>query len=291
MEKFKPMLSAVCTDVNTLRYPVLASHKLDGIRAIVKDGKLLSRTLKPIPNLSIGQMLEDPLLEGLEGELILRPQYDGNNSFSKIQSIVMSKKDEANSHQIQFLIFDDTTNPSMQFIDRYRSYRQKVLTYKERNYGENALVVGAVRQDEIFSPEELEEYIKNTYDMGFEGVMIRDPYKSYKYGRSTLKEQGMVKIKKWFDSEAIVQEVIDEQNHHQQAGSLTVYDWRLNKTFHVGSGLSEIDRQWFWINRDSKTVIKYKYQELTDKGVPRFPIFLSIVDPETLDFSFDGEGG
>ena len=46
----KPMLAALCEDVTKLRYPVIASPKLDGIRALVIDGQLVSRTLKPIPN-------------------------------------------------------------------------------------------------------------------------------------------------------------------------------------------------------------------------------------------------
>ena len=33
-----------------LRYPVLATIKKDGIRALRMNGTLLSRTLKPIPN-------------------------------------------------------------------------------------------------------------------------------------------------------------------------------------------------------------------------------------------------
>ena len=46
----KPMLSGTVTDPAALRYPVLVSPKLDGYRASVQGGVVLSRNLKPIPN-------------------------------------------------------------------------------------------------------------------------------------------------------------------------------------------------------------------------------------------------
>lgn len=58
-------------DLETLDYPVLVQPKLDGIRAVVKDGRLLSRTLKSIPNASIRAALERTVFEGLDGELVV----------------------------------------------------------------------------------------------------------------------------------------------------------------------------------------------------------------------------
>ena len=46
---FKPMLASPM-ELEHVRWPMYASVKLDGIRAVVRDGKLLSRSLKPIPN-------------------------------------------------------------------------------------------------------------------------------------------------------------------------------------------------------------------------------------------------
>ena len=43
------MLAGKVSDVNKLRYPVLASLKLDGVRAFVSDGVVYSRNFKPIP--------------------------------------------------------------------------------------------------------------------------------------------------------------------------------------------------------------------------------------------------
>jgi DNA ligase-1 len=58
-------------DLSKVGFPQIAQPKLDGIRASVVDGKLVSRTLKPIPNASIREALERPEYEGFDGELIV----------------------------------------------------------------------------------------------------------------------------------------------------------------------------------------------------------------------------
>jgi ATP-dependent DNA ligase len=48
MKPFKPMLAGKLEGDPKL--PCMVSNKLDGVRAIVIGGVLMSRTLKPIPN-------------------------------------------------------------------------------------------------------------------------------------------------------------------------------------------------------------------------------------------------
>ena len=70
---FKPMLASQIDDLSTVKYPVYASYKLDGIRAIIYQGVAYSRSLKPIPNKSIQEwaMQNKESLEGLDGEFIV----------------------------------------------------------------------------------------------------------------------------------------------------------------------------------------------------------------------------
>jgi hypothetical protein len=62
--------------------------------------------------------------------------------------------------------------------------------------------------------------------------------------------------------------------HKGRVGSLVV---RLKNgtTFEVGTGLSDADRD---NPPPIGSEIKFKYQELTDGGVPRFPSFLGMSD-------------
>ena len=66
---FRPMLASHCKDTSKLKFPVLVSKKLDGVRASMQGGILLSRSLKPIPNVHVQEMFKG-LPEGLDGELI-----------------------------------------------------------------------------------------------------------------------------------------------------------------------------------------------------------------------------
>ena len=66
---FRPMLAGTITKLSQVKYPVLGSCKLDGVRAVVREGMLLSRSLKPIPNKFLQKQFS--MLEGFDGELIL----------------------------------------------------------------------------------------------------------------------------------------------------------------------------------------------------------------------------
>ncbi len=65
----KPMLAVQVENINELRFPVWCTPKLDGIRAIMKDGKLVSRKFIDIPNAQI-QKKFSWLPDGIDGELI-----------------------------------------------------------------------------------------------------------------------------------------------------------------------------------------------------------------------------
>lgn len=65
---FRPML-ATDADLGKLRFPLLASAKLDGVRAVVRDGVVYSRSNKPIPNAYVQQKFSR--FEHFDGELIV----------------------------------------------------------------------------------------------------------------------------------------------------------------------------------------------------------------------------
>ena len=101
--KFKPMLAAVCRDITKLKYPLMASPKLDGVRAIVIDGRLMSRSLLPIPNRYV-QDLSSSLPSGADGELILGKAND--DPYRRTVSAVMSD-DSSSGLTVNFHVFDN----------------------------------------------------------------------------------------------------------------------------------------------------------------------------------------
>jgi DNA ligase-1 len=80
----KPMLAVALPDSTAVSFPLLASPKIDGIRAIKVDGKLLSLSLKQIPNIAARAALVSWLPDGADGELVF------GTTFQETTSAVMS---------------------------------------------------------------------------------------------------------------------------------------------------------------------------------------------------------
>ena len=83
----KPML-AIAAAIEDVTYPIWVGVKYDGIRALVVNGVVLSRSLKPIPNAHVQKLFGKPEYNGLDGELILGDIY-APDVFRKTTSAVM----------------------------------------------------------------------------------------------------------------------------------------------------------------------------------------------------------
>src|SRR4051812_33650187 len=84
----KPLLASAVENLDDIKFPVIASPKLDGIRCLKIDGKVVSRNFKPIPNRYIREALEYILPNGADGEIIV------GKTFQDVSSGVMSHDGE-----------------------------------------------------------------------------------------------------------------------------------------------------------------------------------------------------
>lgn len=186
----KPLL-ATKADYGKIQYPVLATPKLDGIRCLMVDGVAMSRSMKPIPNDYVRKQLEG--LHGLDGELMV------NGDFNEVQSGIMKKSGEPD---FTYHVFDSFTEEG--------GYKERIdnLLWSDDNI--NCLVLMPIV---IHTEAKLDAYLEKCLADGYEGVMIRDPNGKYKHGRSTVKEGILLKIKKFFDDEAILVDVIEKMHN------------------------------------------------------------------------------
>ena len=166
MKSFEPMLSATLDGVplESLRYPLVVSPKLDGIRCIMKDGKAYTRNMKLVRNDFIQATLAG--LDSLDGELIVGEPTDPfcmNNT----QSGVMSKHGEPD---FKYYVFDtmDYEESSLPFQQRfqYLGSRPDVATHHHVIVTPHMMVKNV---------DELLAYEKHALDAGYEGVMLRAP--------------------------------------------------------------------------------------------------------------------
>lgn len=273
-------------ELAAVKYPVLCSPKLDGIRCIIRSGVALSRTLKEIPNRFVANLLRI-CPDNLDGELIIPHQ-----TFNQIQSSIMSEDGEPNfEYHVFDIISDKPYNVRVTELSTMKLpvFCKKVLPHVFNN------------EDDLL---EYERECVEDYD--YEGIMLRSPTGPYKFGRSTLKQGYLLKLKRFEDAEAVVVE-FEEMMHNENlletdargyakrsskkegmvpAGILGAFVVRMpnGKTFNVSTGMTMEQRRDYWNTRDTLvgTLVKYKFQGVGTKGLPRFPVFLGFRHPDDL---------
>lgn len=289
---FKPMLAV---EAKEIQFPVYASPKLDGIRAVVKDGMLVSRTLKPIPNGYVQDALGRDVFNGLDGELTVGPAND-KNVMQATTSGVMSREGEPD---FTYWVFDFWTSQEMPYCERLR--------LMERAFKDGALKqfprIRLLQQTIIQSEAELKAFEAVHLEQGFEGVMVRSIKSPYKYGRSTWREGYLLKVKRFVDAEAVVigfEELLHNANEATKdelgftkrsshaagkvpmgvLGALRVRDLTTGIEFSIGTGYTAAQRHHLWSTRESllDKVVKYKHFEVGVKEAPRFPVWLGFRD-------------
>jgi len=288
----KPMLAAK-TSMKHIQYPCAASPKLDGIRCIIKDNQVLSRTGKLIPNEYVQDLFGRYDLNGLDGELIVGHPTD-KDVYRNTNSGVMSIKGEP---EVYFHVFDIYDEPEMPFIKR--QFQIEFLSENlEPPWVERVRVVP---QNLIANAEVLEVYEREVLKLGYEGVMVRDIKGLYKHGRSTANEFGLMKIKRFQDGEAIItgfEEMCHNDNELKYnaigqvdrslakdgmrlagvLGALVVRDLKTQKEFRIGTGFNSSQRLQLWEHKKElfKKIVKYKFLEYGVKDLPRHPVFLGF---------------
>ena len=297
---FRPLLAADATDAD-IRYPVIASPKIDGIRCLIVDGQALTRSLKPIPNLFIRRMLEKYAPNGADGEIVV------GDSFNATTSAVMSRDGEP---VFTYFVFDDCREACAAISFRFRCHDMlDTLTWYRKQQAWDAFRDGAagcsiqwLPHNFIETAEEMQAYYAKCLTEGYEGVMIRDPLGVYKHGRSTKREGILLKLKPFADAEPAVVR-IDELQHNGNAaetnalglterstaasgktgggtmGRLLVRaitgDYS-GKEFFIGTGFDQTLRNDIWASPQKflGKKLTFKYQAHGSVDLPRIPVFL-----------------
>lgn len=300
----RPMLAGKVEDLAALRYPVMASPKLDGVRLLrLHDGRIVTRKFKPLPNRYTRDALERLLPPGIDGEVLIADKQGRPAPFNAVQSALMS---EGGEPVFVFSAFDLVTlgdGLEQRFEDRYGKLRKVHGMAKDENRANGFVVVPHVM---VQSPEELLEFEAKQLARGFEGVMVRDPAGPYKCGRSTNREGWLLKLKRFDDAEAEVigvEERMHNANEKQRdafglakrsshkvnqvpTGTLGALVVRTEEgvEFRIGSGFTEAQRAEFWAVRESLAgkLVTYKSQPTGEKDAPRFPVFKGFRDPADM---------
>lgn len=285
----RPMLATALEDkdLDGLQYPLLGSPKIDGYRGLFWKGKIYARSgkLHPCPAVqALGKKMREAGLPDLDGELIV-PGESFNTGGGKLRRLDYTGP-------VGFLVYD-LLNDGLPFLNRWELY-----SHLEKVPG-----LEYVTQVWLENKTQLLDFENACLAGGFEGVVVRKPSALYKHGRGTLRDQIMLKLKRFHTAEARVLELLPRMhNENPQETSPLGYAERssakeglletnilgrikvqgLNgpfegRVFHIGTfdGLTEDDKIQELRNQTLLgKVITYKYFPTGAKDRPRHPVYL-----------------
>jgi DNA ligase 1 len=228
------------------------SEKLDGVRALWDGRQFVSRQ----GNVFYAPTWFTASLPGvpLDGELWL-----ARKAFQRTISIVRRHDQSELWREICFQVFDapDLAEP---FERRLGFLRDCFRTSRPR-------CAELLEQRLCYGTDHLHTELDRISALGGEGLMLRQPGSRYEAGRSAT----LLKVKRFQDAEArVIEHLAGSGRHRGRLGALLV-QLADGTTFSVGTGLTDAQREH---PPAVGSLITFRYQELTDGGVPRFPSFV-----------------
>lgn len=286
----RPMKGAQAEDLSVITFPKLASPKIDGFRCVVSDIARTSRMAR-FPNEHLHETFTGLLKAKvtLDGEIVVGKKR-GEGVLQRTSSGVTSRAGEPD---FTLWVFD-APRPGARFKDRLKLAKNIV---KELNHPQ----VKYLKHVWIDSLGHLEDYIEWCLSKGFEGVMLRDPQAPYKEGKSTLKQQWLLKIKPFKDFEARIIDYFEEMENTNEAvkdatgkskrssakegkrakgtlGGFIALTIPEGVEVRVGGGFTAEQRRDFWERREQMigSIMTCSKQAMGEKDKPRHPNFKSI---------------
>jgi len=247
-----PLLLAETWDTATDLSGWWMSEKLDGVRAYWDGKQFLSR---------LGNLFHAPdwFVEGLPDVALDGELWIARKAFQRTVGIVRRQDKNDLWKEVKFLVFDapgikDPFERRLEFVRD--AFARKKARYADAHPHERCRDLAHLR-DELTRVEAL----------GGEGLMLRQPSSAYEVGRSAT----LLKIKTFRDAEAtVIGHQAGAGKHKGRLGALLV---RLadGTEFAVGTGFTDKQRA---APPAVGSVITFRYQELSEAGVPRFPSFV-----------------
>jgi ATP-dependent DNA ligase len=293
-----------------LRFPFLGTIKIDAVRCITMPWPAgatqvctpVTRALNRLPNNHSYELVASFCPPGLDGEL----EDLSAKGFNDSQSSIMRQEGTPN---IRYNIFDylkDGNFVDPRYVGRLLTpYRERLAQLRELKLPPFCRILEEVLIENL---GQLEDYLQACKSLGHEGICIRPPWSPYKFGRSTPKEQFLIKIKYMEDAEAIIvgfEAKQENQNptkldnlgynkrHHFRTGMVSVdtlgtlicRNLKTGKEVRLGSGLSAHECKKIWDNKDiyRGQVVTYQYQAVGMKDKARIATIKGFRSPNDID--------
>ena len=263
---------------HNITYPAIVQRKFDGVRCLAvvmgnRQVKLYSRKGKEFPHLNhireeVGARNTDQALV-LDGEL-----YSDTLTFQELVGLVrrvtLKPGNDEQMLEVSLRVYDCVNlNNEQDFSDRYETITRITSGAEYLSLVENVTVNN---EDEIHAAQA--QFVEE----GYEGAMVRNLTGAYRIGKRSADLQ---KVKTFEDDEFEI--VGFTQGTGGEAGCVIwICKTKDGKEFNVRPRGTREERQEYFRNGNDYIgkMLTVRYQELTDDGIPRFPVGISIRDYE-----------
>ena len=310
----KPMLASDW-DEGKVRFPLGAQPKIDGVRGLNMHGGLTGRSLKLFGNRYTTDFYSQDFFKGFDGELAA--ERETHPDLCRITTSALG------THTGQpftlWWLFDFVTgaNSDMPYHQRYQLLKDYVDSLQQNpNCLPWAGHLRVVPMTIVHNLEELNAFDEKCLEDGYEGTIIRALDGRHKQGRSTVREGGLLRIKRFVESEAVVVSIVEGESNQNEAqrnelglqfrsshqenmipnglvGNLqcvaceTVMDGprvviEKGQQITVSPGNMDHAQRKFYFENQNKIVgqtVKFKFFPKGIKDKPRFPTFVTIRSP------------
>ncbi len=230
------------------------SEKLDGVRALWTGEHFLSRQgnrffapdwfVKGLPSIQ------------LDGEL-----WIDRKAFQRTVSVVRRRDAGLAWREVKYVVFDAPA-ADHGFEERRRVIRETVRE-------DQCSHVRVLYQVSCDGDDHLRKELARVEALGGEGLMFRRPGSKYESGRSHT----LLKVKRFHDADAVVVEHLPGAGRHKGRLGALLVELLDGTRFSVGTGFTDAQRE---KPPPVGSIITFRFQELTDGGVPRFPSFVRV---------------
>ena len=233
----------------------LVSEKLDGVRARWDGRALWTRAGTRID--APGWFTRGWPAQPMDGEL-----WIGHGRFQQVSDLVRALRMDAVAWlPVRFMAFD-LPGDGDGFADRTQRLRRLV----EKT---NSPTLARIPQRHFGTRALLDAQLREVLAAGGEGLVLQHALAPYRAGRS----ETLLKYKQARDDEArVVGYRPGKGKYAGMVGALLVEDTR-GRRFALGSGLRDGDRLH---PPPLGSRVSYRYDGLTEKGMPRFPRYLRL---------------
>lgn len=257
---------------------VYLSPKFDGYRciAVIDCGTvtLFSRNGTVFDNFP---SIEESLLESFPNQQLILDGEIMSDDFQSMQKSAFASKRGTTVGDVKFHVFDcvDYIEWITDDFVQKKSKRYETLKNLSKSFKSNVVMV---QQDLIYDMKDVLAAEQLYISQGFEGAMTCPdiPYYRGKKSNTLMKWKTMVSE----DCEIIgFYEGKDDTRHKGRLGGF-VLKQEDGKECECGSGFSDEDRDYIYQNQAEflGRIVEVKYQEKTNHGILRFPVFIRYRD-------------